>query len=102
MQNKENQKHFNNSSEIGMYSFYDKKAERYDTPFFCADDMFAMRHYKMVSEKDGSMIATFKEDFDVHRLGFVNVVTGTYTEKKETIVDGKMVAIQEKLNMEEK
>lgn len=79
----------NNPHEIKMYSFYDKKSKKFDTPFFCQSDLFAGRHYKMVTEKQGSLMATFQEDFDVYRLGLIDLETGKYTLDYECIITGK-------------
>ena len=79
----------NNSNTIGMYSFYDKKAKRFDTPFYCAYDLFAGRHYKMLTYKEDTMLNTFKFDYDVHRLGFFDLESGTFLEKHEVIIQGK-------------
>jgi hypothetical protein len=79
----------NDSNCVGMYSFYDKKSKRYDTPFFCQSDMFAGRHYKMITGKEGTMLNTFKKDFNVVRLGFYNMKTGVYNECYDMIINGK-------------
>lgn len=82
--------HYENASEmIGMYAFYDTKSNRYDTPFFCQNDLFAGRHYKMVVDRHDTMINTFKRDFEVHRLGFFDVFMGNFVDFHEIIIDGK-------------
>lgn len=85
----------NNSDTIAMYAFYDTKAGRYDTPFFCQNDLFAGRHYKMVVEKEGTMINKFKREFDVHRIGFYHLLQGAFTETPEVIIEGKKVYKEE-------
>ena len=79
----------NDSDSIGMYSFYDTKSDRYDTPFFCQNDLFAGRHYKMIVDKEGTMINKFKRDFDVHRIGFFHINTGTIDMHTDVIIEGK-------------
>ncbi len=85
----------NDSNKVGMYSFYDTKAKRYDTPFFCQNDMFAGRHYKMVTDNKQTMVNKFKKDFNVDRLGWFDQVTGTFTHDKENIITGKNIVKNE-------
>lgn len=80
----------NDSETIGMYAFYDLKSKRYDTPFFAQSDLFAGRHYKMVVEKPGTMINQFRDDFDLHRIGFYDLEDGTIVEFRECIITGKL------------
>jgi hypothetical protein len=78
----------NNQDILGMFSFYDKKSKRYDTPFFCQSITFAKRHYVMVTEKE-SMIGRFKEDFDLVMLGTFDTITTKYTHNPDTIIFGQ-------------
>ena len=89
MNHAELQENFNKSEIVGMYAFYDTKSERYDTPFFCQNDLFAQRHYKMVTDRSETMLNTFQGDFDLNRLGFVNVLDGSYTEAFGAVVCGQ-------------
>ena len=91
MNHAELQENFNKSEIVGMYAFYDTKSERYDTPFFCQNDLFAQRHYKMVTDRTDTMLNTFQTDFDLVRLGFVNVLDGSYTEAFGYVVSGQTV-----------
>jgi hypothetical protein len=86
----------NDSHTVAMYSFFDQKSSTYDTPFFCQNDMFAGRHYVMATDKKGTMLNTFKKDFDLIRLGFFNHKTGEFTEYYEVIVSGKTQTQEEK------
>lgn len=88
MDEKQRQDYQNNPEFTTMYSFYDTKASSYGTPFFCHSDLFAGRHYKMVSEQEG-LIKSFKKDFEVHRLGYFNIKNATFVEDLEVIIEGK-------------
>lgn len=78
----------NDSFKTPMYAFYDNEAQLFDTPFFCQSDMFAGRHYKMATQKEG-MLKQFREKFDVYRLGYFDTKTGEFTEKFQEIINGK-------------
>ena len=86
----------NNSNTVGMYAFFDTKGNRYDTPFFCQNDLFASRHYKMVSEKEGTMMHTFKNEFNLERLGWFDLQTGGFEDDVETIIFGQALKDEEK------
>lgn len=59
--------------KIQMYSVFDKKSDRWDTPFFAFDNIAAKRHFIMMIRKEGSMINQFSTDFDLYHLGSFDV-----------------------------
>lgn len=61
--------------QIQMYSVFDKKSDRWDTPFFAFDNLAAKRHFIMMIRKEGSMINNFPTDFDLYHIGSFNVET---------------------------
>lgn len=79
----------NDSDVLGVYAFYDEEAGRHDTPFYCQNDIFAQRHYKMVVGKEGTMINQFSESFSVKRLGYFHLITGKFTLSESVIIDPK-------------
>lgn len=79
----------NDPNQLGMYSFYDMKSGKYDTPFWCQSNLSAKRHYTMVMEQE-SMIARFKEDFCLDRIGIFHLTTGDYDENYERIIAGTL------------
>lgn len=82
--------------EINIYSVYDEKADRWDTPFHSLNDIFAERHFIMLTQKKGSMLNTFKSDFILYRLGTFDLSTGqTKTFPKTRILDGKQIMRKE-------
>lgn len=76
----------NSQDHQAMYAFYDTKSKSYDTPFFCKNDLFAKRHYKMITEKEGTLINNFIEDFELHRIGYFDIKDGTTVDVTSTIV----------------
>lgn len=54
---------------IFAYSIYDKKSKKFDVPFFANSDVFARRHFIMISEKKGTMLNRFVEDYDLYKIG---------------------------------
>ncbi len=85
----------NNSNNIGIYAFHDIKAKRFDTPFYCQNDMFAGRHYKMLIDKEGTMLNKFKTEFNVYRLGWFDSISGEFTDNRELIIEGKNLIQEE-------
>ncbi len=64
---------------INMYAFYDTESQTYDTPFFCKSDLFAQRHYEMATSQKDSMLAKFKDNFEVHQICTFCMQTGETT-----------------------
>ncbi len=81
--------------EINLYAIYDRKGDRYDTPFFTSTDLFAQRifHLRMMEEK--SFLKMWPEDFILFQIGHFNVITGTFTQAKKIIVEGQQIQKQE-------
>lgn len=78
--------------KIKMYSIYDKKSRRFDTPFFANDDVNAIRHFTMLVNDKKSMLSEFKDDFQVHSLLQFDIITGEIkTFNKEIIVEGNQI-----------
>jgi len=68
--------------KLQMFSIYDSKGERFDTPFFSLSDLNAKRHFHMMTEQNNSMINTFTNDFDLYNIGEFDVITSEITSKK--------------------
>lgn len=77
------------NENLSMYSIFDGKAERWDTPFFAENDLFAQRHFYIISCKNGSMLNTFLGEFELYRLGTFNIITSEYTKSHKLIKTGK-------------
>lgn len=81
-----------------MCSFYDKKSERFDTPFFTQGELMARRHFIMSIQKEGSLMQSFKDDMELHKLGEFCYNTGEImvneTSIPELILKGKDVKIE--------
>jgi hypothetical protein len=74
------------ANKIIMYSFHDVKGNRYDTPFFCQNSLFAKRHYHMVINDKKSIISNFQSDFDLVCIGSYNLRTGQISHHDPIIV----------------
>jgi hypothetical protein len=88
-QTKENFENEFKHQRFNLYSFYDTLAKRYDTPFVCQSDLFAVRHYTMVTSKTDTMLGNFKEDFELHRIGSMNMATGHLVQDLKIIKKGE-------------
>lgn len=86
----------NDPSIMAMYSFYDKRDKSYDTPFFCKNDLFAKRHFHMSIAKSGVLLHTFKEDFELHRIGYFNTSTSEFVPFESLVIEGKQIDINNK------
>ena len=75
--------------ELGVYALFDKKAKQFDTPIFCRSDMFAGRHYVMVTDTPGTIPNKFKGDFDMYKLGTFKTATGEFDAEIEIIITGR-------------
>jgi len=66
-----------------MYSFYDKKAKRFDTPVFVYDEVGAKRHFIMSINREGTLMNSFKDDYELYLIGSFNINNGDfYYEEK--------------------
>lgn len=81
---------------LGMYTIFDKKSSQYDTPFFCQKDLFAKRHFEMLICKDGTMLNNFKDDFELHLIGYMDTQMGDFIVSREFIIAGKDIIVKEK------
>lgn len=84
--------------KLGCYAFYDKKSERFDTPFYCPSDLFAKRHYFMVVKEPKGIVGNFQEDFNLVRLGYINLHTGHSISDHQVLIEGAIE--KEKANYE--
>ena len=78
-------------SWLNIYSIYDIKGERFDTPFFAHSDLFAKRRYLLMMEEERSPLAMWQGDFELHLIGRYNVRTNVLIEEKELILEGASI-----------
>lgn len=52
-----------------IFAVYDKKAESYNTPFFCANDELAKRSFVDLCRDPRTVVARNPEDFDLWFIG---------------------------------
>lgn len=69
------------------FAVYDKKADSYNTPFFCANDDLAKRSFIDLCRDARTVVALHPEDFDLWYIGtflestasFLQAPNGDYT-----------------------
>lgn len=83
---------------INMYAIFDKKAERYDTPVFMPNDIFAKRFfYKLVYDGQGQL-EHFRDDFEFHKIAEFNVLDGKIKLDFNMVIEGKQIGKEIKNN----
>lgn len=87
------------SKVIQMYSIFDKKSDRFDTPFFTFDEIGAKRHFIMMCRKKGTMISTFKNEFQLVHIGSFDVNDGMMEvlNNQKVVLTGLEVLIDDKV-----
>jgi len=86
-------KNLSEKYHYGVYSVFDVKAKVYDVPFYSRDDIFAERKFRQdVKDRENSpMLAGFKDDFELHRLGLFYPGKGNFVEDYKFIIGGKEI-----------
>lgn len=59
-----------------IYSIYDRKAEIFNTPFFCRNDSVALRSFEDLLKDDRTTVSQHPEDFVLYKLGQFNDENG--------------------------
>ena len=78
--------------EIGIYAIYDRKGMRYDTPNFMANDLHAKRFFHIIILEKKGAIFHFKDDFEMHKIGKMDVITGQIERDYKVVIEGKQIA----------
>ena len=73
---------------LEIYAIYDKKSEKFDTPFFAHNDVFAKRRYLLMAEEERSPLSMWPEDFALFKVGRFNVDTAVVIEEHENVLEG--------------
>lgn len=79
------------SEKIGIYTIYDEKSERYDTPFFALNDIHAKRRFIQLCQKDDTMLKTFKQDFKLFEIGTFDVLTSEISINHRLLLSGSQI-----------
>lgn len=74
-----------------MFAYFDNQSELFDTPFFAINKIMAERQFRMVLQKEDSMICQFKDNFDLYCLGTFEKETGKFESDLKVIINGKQV-----------
>ena len=68
---------------LQIFSVYDKKAQSFNTPFFCKNIELARRSFVDLCRDDRTVIACNPEDFDLWYLGLFSEETGNLVLQSE-------------------
>lgn len=77
-------------NEIGVYAIYDKKGERYDTPFFAISDLFAKRRFYLMADEKGPL-QMWPDDFRLEKVGTFNIIDGELVNRNGLVLEGLTV-----------
>ena len=77
---------------INLYAVFDRKGNRYDTPFFTSNDLFAQRIFHLRMQEDLSFLKEWPEDFILFQVGTFNVNTSLLVHDRRVIVEGRQIA----------
>ncbi len=82
--------------ELGIYAIWDKKSQRYDTPFFAMNDIFAKRRFILMSDEKGSPITRWQGDFELHKVSRWNMYSGEIQlQDIEVLLEAKDIVPQD-------
>lgn len=73
-----------------IYAIFDKKSEKYDTPFFTSSEVFGKRRFLLMMDEDGPL-KKWPEDFNLQMLGTFNIITGEVAPQIKLIMEAKSV-----------
>ncbi len=71
--------------ELQIFAIWDKKSEKYDTPFFAYNDIFAKRRFLIMQSEKKSPLAMWPEDFELHRIGNFNITDAGLKNDNEVL-----------------
>ena len=83
-------------NDLGIFAIYDKKGEKYDTPFFAMSELFAKRRFHLMCDEPGPL-KKWSEDFVLERVGIFDVFEGTIVEDKKVILEAKTIVKPEEV-----
>lgn len=75
---------------LGIFAIYDKKSEKFDTPFFAFSELFAKRRFLLMMDEDGPL-KKWPEDFELKKVGEFNTNTGDVIEDQKLVIEAKSV-----------
>lgn len=81
--------------ELGIFAIFDKKSERYDTPFFAVSDIFAERRFNLMINEQGSFMNMYKDEFVLEKVGEFHIISGIVESVNKVIIEGKQINLKE-------
>ena len=83
------------NDSVGMYAVLDVKSGLYDIPFFSRNDQLARRRFILDCRAgvEKNMLASFKDEFELRRVGTFHQLSGEFNSENEIIIKGKEVEL---------
>lgn len=72
---------------LTMYTIFDHKGGRFDTPFFAYNDVMAERRFVMGLKDKNTVMGNFPTHFSLVKLGEFDVLTGNFMPYSEPFGD---------------
>ena len=76
---------------LNIYGIFDKKALTFDQPFFAPTDLYAERRFRLMQKETPSVLNHWTGEFQLVKLGKVNIITGAVEPEFVEILDGKAI-----------
>lgn len=76
---------------LGIYAIFDKKSEKYDTPYFAYSDLFAKRRFMLMLDEEKSPLAKWPGDFQLEKVGEFDIDTGMVTNESKLLIEAQSV-----------
>ena len=83
------------TNQLLICTYYDKKSQSHDTPFFTLNKINAQRKFQMDIDHKDSIINKFKDDFELKLIGIFYIDTGEIDSQNETIATGNQFKKEE-------
>lgn len=75
-----------------LYSIYDKKSKLFYAPFVAETDEVARRSFSQLVNDNNTIIGNFPGDFNLHRVGVINLTNGLITPSLvELVCEGSIL-----------
>jgi len=78
--------------KLNIYSIFDRAGAAFQTPFYMPMDNMAIRSFTHLVTDAASQVSKNPEDFDLHRLGSLDLVTGEVVAERQKLVTALEIA----------
>ena len=73
---------------LRIYAIYDKKGNKFDTPFLAHSDLFAKRRYMLMADEKGSPLSKWADEFELYLVAKFNIKTAKVVEEFDLVLEG--------------